>query len=162
MRGAGEHGALRVDQACDAIRRMVEAARQLRHFIPPFDLHADGEVSSTKGLDLRLQPFESSRDTPHNGIGPQRNGNGQQAKRSQQAQRAMRPLPAGYHKPSVWQSQGNRVGRQRRRARIQPGAICSGRGAGRRGADCRQEGAISTMYGEIDRQQVPEMLYCSL
>ena len=66
MRGAGEHGALRVDQACNAIRRMVEAARELRHFIPPFDLHADGESPSTKGLDLRLQPFESSRDTPHN------------------------------------------------------------------------------------------------
>ena len=40
MRGAGEHGALRVDQAGNAIRRMVEAARQLRHFITPFDLDA--------------------------------------------------------------------------------------------------------------------------
>ena len=30
------------------------------------------------------------------------------------------------------------------------------------GADCNEEGAISTMYGEIDRQQVPEMLYCNL
>jgi hypothetical protein len=31
-----------------------------------------------------------------------------------------------------------------------------------RGTDCSEEGAISAMYGEIERQQVPEMLYCSL
>ena len=69
-RAVGEHGALRVDQARNAIRRTVEAARQLRHLITPCGLHADGEIASTKGLDLRLEPFESSRDTPHNGICP--------------------------------------------------------------------------------------------
>jgi hypothetical protein len=31
-----------------------------------------------------------------------------------------------------------------------------------RGADCSEEGAISTIHGEIDRQQAPEMFYCSL
>jgi hypothetical protein len=82
VRGTGEHGALRIDQAGNAIRRLVEAARQLCYFIPPFDLDADGEIPSPKGFDLRLQPFESSRDTPHNGIGPQRYGKGQQPKSS--------------------------------------------------------------------------------
>jgi hypothetical protein len=27
-----------------------------------------------------------------------------------------------------------------------------------RGADCSEEGAISPVYGKIDRQQAPEML----
>jgi hypothetical protein len=139
---------------------MVEAARELRHFIPPFDLDTDGKIASSKGFDLCLQPFESSRDTPHNGIGPQRNGNGQQAQRSQQAHSAMRPLPAGHHKPTVWQGQGNRWASA-------PGPHPSRRHmlwqrCRQRGAACSEEGAISTMYGEIDRQQASEMLYCTL
>src|SRR6266516_1199186 len=105
---------------------MVEAACELRHLVTPLDLDAHGEIAGSKGFDLRLQPFESSRDAPHNRIGPQRYGDGQQAKCSEQAQSVLR---------------------QRRR---------------QRGTDGSEAGASSAMHGEIDRQQAPEMLYCSL
>ena len=70
MRSASEHAALGLDQVCNTVSGVVEAARQLRHLIAPLDLYAYGKISSTECLNLRLEPFESSRDPPYNRVCP--------------------------------------------------------------------------------------------
>ena len=160
MRRASEHGALGLDQAFNAVSGMVEATCQLRHLIAPLDLHAYGKVSGTECLNPCLEPFESSGDAPYNGVCPQRNGNGQQTKRPQQAEGAMPRLPARHHDPAIWEGQSHGWPSPSGTYPARRQALW--RGGRQRRTDCSKENAVRTAHGEMDREQSPETRHRSL
>ena len=87
VRRGGEGIALRLDQRLNALRRLVEAARQRRDLVLAFDIDPGGEIARAQGLDSGLQALQPAREAAGERPGADGDGERQDAEGGEEADR---------------------------------------------------------------------------
>ena len=95
MRGIGQQGFVRQDQRLDLGGSVVKALRKKPNFVLARLCHPCRKVALTPLLNTGLQGFQATRQSTHDGVGGQSDGDGHPGEQPNEAQGLKKSIPLG-------------------------------------------------------------------
>ena len=141
----------------DALRGTVEAAREVRHLVLAFDLHARLQIPCPERLDARLQSLQPPRDASDQRIAAGGNRHEQQPERQAEHPKGTVPVVRAHQHPSLI----GQVQRNDRSATPTPAttaALRAGRQRRQLRAGSRQESAIGSEDCQVYLEHLREFV----